>query len=488
MSELYTDESGVIQADADGLIHPAGCGPPACCGDAQYLKAVQCADGVTEIYILKDALCTNVGGGVQASTTAVLYDEECYLVEVSPAYDPGDIPGGATVLEDSGFECDRSGCTGELCADLYVEFRNCGPSTTFTDAQRVFVPYEDFQLWVEASTNSDRNFCCNVWRINGRCVVRPVVTSGFTTHEPPAASFIATGGPDAYAPQYTSCCECSTTCTKEDRSCDYGTSQGVRTAVGCARASSLQTIRHSHTISYTRFDETVTEDFVGSGSGTVTGFDGACSGTNVWRSNASNTLLTAGVTATGSCKGSGSGGSPCTPLPPVSEFRDTAGDDPILPTDVLLVGSGRHAVPVFLVSQPSFSYHGTVNYRTSSSSPFFVDRLDVEWTCVIVHSCEYYSQTYTCTLTHVVEQRFGSYTGSVLERKTQTLTLTATFEGFIVCAVGSSNVACCICPEEEMLLMAGPPPGDGPEAGGLSGRITRASGATRLAGFVRRRG
>lgn len=506
---LYTDESGALLVAADGSIHTDDCPEPPCCQQGDYIRAESCETPGFYIYILKSAACTNVSGSVNHAGTTIVWFDECYLVDVTTTYALGDIPGGSIILNDASWPCDRDGCTGELCAEQYVEMPNCGPGSV-TDSQRVFVPLSRYNQWIEKSQDQVHGHpCCAIWKINGRCVHRPDYLT--QTPSPPAAAYIADAHPDTYGPQYNSCCDCDDSCPETTYT--IGNSDVPQTIpdivlTGCVWPLGSRVVQHNHSIGYSRDFQIQNEDFSFDGTSyggdyTTVEFQGTAGGTVTWRSNVAATgPIAHAITYTGDCdpastsgRSSGSGDDLPAWVPSVSktvfgkfisgsmEEAEVGGTSGILSfiDDVFPVKTQYHHTP-------SRSYHGSMTLpRVGTTGPFYTGHLDLEWTAVHSASCDAYSYEVQFDLTYVEEGHQGGYdSGTLLHRRTWTRTMTKTMSGSINCGTGT-NQPCCECIEEDgggggFAAMAAP----APALSSMLGRITRASGASRLARMVRK--
>ena len=321
--------------------------------------------------------------------------------------------------------------------------------------------------------------------MNGRCVV---LSTGTPTTTPPAASFIADDGPDGYT-QFGSCCECQGAgCPKT--SCTHDVPDGTDLiATNCPAPGTGRRIRTSHTISYSRSDVYENEDFTPfdtyGGDYTTNTFIGTCSGTNVFDRTTTLSIVSQGVSHTGNCADFGSGGSgECIPMPPsdmATAFCLSIAQTANIPVQVLIPDFAQHGTPSFLYGRPAYSHHSTVSW-VAGDGLWRVSTLDIEWTASFVHTCELYLYVWSCTLTHVRETRGGGVSpGALLRRETRTFSLDATMQGIIVCA-SPTQVTCCQCPASGLGLLAMAPV----SAGGFAGLISKATGARRLAGFMRR--
>ncbi len=495
---LYTDETGALRVAADGSIHTDDCQPPPCCDEGDYLKATNCDLPSFVIYIRKDALCTNVTGSVNHEGTAIQWAGECFLVDVTTTYALEDIPGGSIVLEDATWPCEREGCEGELCAQQYVEMLNCGPSTP-TDSQRVFVPLERYNQWITASQDQVHGHpCCNVWKINGRCVTRPNIST--LTASPPGSSFIAEGHPDDYAPQYNSCCDCNDSCQEQTYTIEsLDTPHYPDIVLNNCPSNSFNVLTHDHSISYSRFESRRNEVYSEPTSDVTTVlFEGTAAGTVRWRSNvAAAGPITHAISYTGDCEPAVSGGSGVeTPTWVPSATSSVFGKrNPTNTGNWLASVPGMVSlsmvhddfpVPSNLHMRPSASYHGTLQLpRTGSTSLFYTATLDLEWTASYIAACEYYAYTAFCDFTYVRDGHFGDWGADHVTRTTYRTTLSMTVTGRIFCGSGT-NAPCCQCLEEDSgpgALMAG---GAMPEARSPLARLTRASGASKISRMTRK--
>lgn len=492
---LYTDESGALRVAADGSIHTDDCPEPPCCGEpGLWYKATLCTGGL-DIYVLASAVCSNVTGGVGTAGTAIQWGGDCYLVDTETTYTEGEIPFGAIKLDNASWPCDRDGCTGTLCSP-YREFRYC--DGTPADANRLYIPAENRQAWLDAAEH-----CCTVWKIGPICVQTPSSAPVYSI----GSGTLITALPGAYT-AHSGCCSCTDGCsdcspvyTGEYSNWNDPSPSSYELSAGDCYRYGGTTGRVLVIETYADFSRTEGVTNAGNeGNGSSTLYSGTLSGSRKERfGGGSPGILSDSLVHTGDAVGAGPTG-----VPPSPYCRNASGDTLGLETLMRrasdsVAGSPRMnlsprfgyssptilaMIPPELELRPSYSIDMETVIGEVGVGVWNVVRYQIEWTSVNAYSCEHFSYTRSFDYT-VTRRKYSSLSPSTpLHTQTNTGTMSATLSGRIVCDESTPGDECCDCEGfgTPSTMMAAP----APALGSMLGRITRASGASRLARMVRK--